>query len=148
MSDTSGNPVVVWFRTDLRVQDNLALNAAAETRRPIVFVYVHDYDTALRQRGGAQTWWLHHSLVALTANLSKLGARLILRSGNSSEQIKQIVIETNAHAVFWNRRYEPAVIARDAERAVGLLKVHIARTAELVGAALEGHGADQGGGLR
>ena len=41
-----------------------------------------------------------------------------------------------------------AVIARDTERAVGLLKVHIARTAELVGAALESRGADQGSDLR
>ncbi len=113
MSGTSGDPVVVWFRSDLRVRDNLALNAAAETGRPIICVYVHDHDTALRQRGGAQTWWLHHSLVTLSANLSKLDARLILRFGKSSDQIKQIVRETNAHAVFWNRRYDPQAIAVD-----------------------------------
>ncbi len=36
------NPVILWFRRNLRLHDNLALNAAAESGRPVVPVYISD----------------------------------------------------------------------------------------------------------
>ena len=35
-------PVIFWFRRDLRLSDNAALSAAAETGQPIVPVYIVD----------------------------------------------------------------------------------------------------------
>jgi deoxyribodipyrimidine photo-lyase len=57
---------------------------------------------------------LHHSLAALDDSLRKLGSRLIIRRGPTLETLRALVKETGAVAVFWNRRYEPSVIARDA----------------------------------
>jgi deoxyribodipyrimidine photo-lyase len=52
--DDDARPVIVWFRDDLRLSDNPALNAAAELGRPIVCVFVHDEKTeGLRPLGGA-----------------------------------------------------------------------------------------------
>lgn len=33
--------------------------------------------------------------------------------GDSGEVLSELITETGAEAVYWNRRYEPAVIARD-----------------------------------
>ena len=65
--------------------------------------------------GGASRWWLHQSLRALAARLLAAGARLIVRRGPAAETLSALAQETGADAVFWNRRYEPDVIARDAD---------------------------------
>jgi deoxyribodipyrimidine photo-lyase len=63
--------------------------------------------------GAASRWWLHQSLNGLQHSLSAQGAQLILRRGLSLPILEKLIAETGATAVFWNRRYEPAVIARD-----------------------------------
>ncbi len=96
-------PVILWFRRNLRLHDNLALHAAADTGRPVVPVYVSDdLDT-----GGASRWWLHHSLCALDTALREHGAGLIVRAGKPEELLPGIIEATGAESVFFARRYEP-----------------------------------------
>jgi len=38
----SGSPTIVWFRQDLRLQDNLALSAALRRGGAVVPVYIYD----------------------------------------------------------------------------------------------------------
>ncbi|MFZ2468858.1 MAG: deoxyribodipyrimidine photo-lyase [Parvibaculum sedimenti] len=102
--------VIVWFRQDLRLADNLALAAAVETGEPILPVYILDKEAML---GGASRWWLHGSLEALGGELEKRGAPLVLRRGLAADILPSLVAETKASAVFWNRCYEPTAIARD-----------------------------------
>ncbi|WP_104200255.1 deoxyribodipyrimidine photo-lyase [Cryobacterium sp. Y29] len=107
--DEPAGPVIVWFRDDLRVADHPALHAALARQRPIVAVYVFDDESpGVRPLGGAARWWLHQSLRSLAATLEKLGGRLILRRGAAAAIIAQIVHDTDAAAVFWNRRYGEA----------------------------------------
>jgi deoxyribodipyrimidine photo-lyase len=102
-------PVIVWLRDDLRVADNPALAAAVEQDRPVVVVYVLDeVSPGIRPHGGASRWWLHHSLEALAANLRRLGGELVLRRGAAISEIGTLVEETDAAAVYWNRRYSAA----------------------------------------
>ncbi|MBX7199162.1 MAG: deoxyribodipyrimidine photo-lyase, partial [Rhodospirillaceae bacterium] len=108
----SSAPIIVWFRQDLRLADNPALIAAAETGRPLIPLYIWD-DTLDWAPGGASRWWLHGSLESLSANLAKRGAALILRRGRAAAVLDQVVAETGADAVYWNRCYEPAAIRRD-----------------------------------
>ncbi|MHA7143126.1 cryptochrome/photolyase family protein [Arthrobacter sp. TmT3-37] len=97
---------LVWFRDDLRVSDNPALAAAAESGDDVVACYVLDEDTeGIRPLGGASRWWLHHSLAALTASLAELGVPLVLRRGPAGEVLPRLVDECSARAVVWNRRY-------------------------------------------
>ena len=63
--------------------------------------------------GGASRWWLHHSLEKLAADLEARGVHLVLRSGPSDKVIANLVEETGASAVFWNRCYEPFARKRD-----------------------------------
>lgn len=106
---------IVWFRQDLRLADNPALRAAAEAGAVLpVFIYAPE-EEAPWEPGGASRWWLHYSLHALDERLRELGSRLIIRRGPTKDALLKLVKESGATAVFWNRRYEPAVIARDKE---------------------------------
>jgi len=112
---SSSQPIIVWFREDLRLSDNPALLAAASTGAPIVCVYVLEEPAdGRRELGGASRWWLHHSLLALKDSLKKCGCPLLLRRGDAGEIIRTVVEEIDAGAVFWNRQYEPWAQKRDA----------------------------------
>ncbi|KCZ51706.1 cryptochrome/photolyase family protein [Hyphomonas pacifica] len=104
---TQSSPAIVWFREDLRLTDNPALQAAVSSGRPLVLLYIHDEETkGLRKLGGASKWWLDKSLKALAADIEDAGAQLTLRSGKSADVLDQVIEETGAEAIFWNRRYE------------------------------------------
>jgi deoxyribodipyrimidine photo-lyase len=104
---------LLWFRQDLRLADNPAL-AAAVAHGAVIPLYMLD-DTVDERwpLGGAQRWWLHRSLASLQSSLSELGSQLVLRRGAAQAILEQIVSEHQIDAVFWNRCYEPASIARD-----------------------------------
>lgn len=107
-------PTLYWFRRDLRLQDNPAFQSALLQGGPILPVYIHDEEGEGRwPTGGASRWWLHHSLVSLQTSLAKLNSRLLVRTGASKEVLEKLCEETGANSVYWNRRYEPSIIARD-----------------------------------
>lgn len=105
---------LVWFRTDLRLADNPALEAAVKCGGAVVPVFIHaPQEEVPWSPGAASRWWLHQSLESLDESLRGMGSRLIIRRGSTIESLRALVKETSATAVFWNRRYEPVVIARD-----------------------------------
>ncbi len=110
---------LLWFRQDLRLDDNAALAQAVTAGHEIVPVYIWaPHEDGSWAPGGASRWWLHHALEDLDAQLQERGAsRLILRRAqpdDSSESIlRDLAKTTGADAIYWNRRYEPAAIARD-----------------------------------
>ena len=56
-------PAIVWFRLDLRLADNPALEAAVKNGGAVIAAYVHDPEAEGSWRpGGASDWWLHHVL--------------------------------------------------------------------------------------
>ena len=114
------SPVIVWFRQDLRLADNLALTHAAETGRAIIPVYILDQGPGVRPMGAASLWWLDKSLRALDATLRARGSRLILRHGDSEAVLRRLIEETGAGTVFMNRLFEPDAFARDADIAHAL----------------------------
>jgi deoxyribodipyrimidine photo-lyase len=116
------NPTIVWFRQDLRLQDNPALIAALKSGGPVLPVYILDEATEGDwPPGGASRWWLHHSLARLDASLRERGSRLLLAKGDSGAVLRSLLKQSGASAVNWNRRYEPAIIARDKKLKAALL---------------------------
>jgi len=100
------SPTLFWFRDDLRLSDNPGLAAACESGAPLILLYVYDDSgDGPRLLGGAARWWLHHSLASLSADLAKLGQRLVLRRGPARRILPDIVRPTGVHRVVWNRRY-------------------------------------------
>lgn len=102
MADTQ----LVWLRQDLRLADQPAFAAAME-RGPVVALYVLDDEAPGRWAiGGAQRWWLHHSLASLGRDLEERGGALILRRGKAAEVVRQVAEELSAQ-VHATRHYEP-----------------------------------------
>ena len=107
-------PIIVLFRNDLRVSDNRALAAAADTGKPVVPLFILDEEAPdARRAGAASRWWLHHSLAALGKSLEKFGSRLFLRRGKTERIVAEAIKATGADTVFWNRRYAPWDISVD-----------------------------------
>ena len=107
-------PVIIhWFRRDLRLCDNSALQAAVQSGAQIVPVYVlstwqqsHGWTGPLRQQ------FLCGCLESLALNLESLGSRLILRAGDAVEELEKLVRDTGAEAVSFNREVCTTIEAR------------------------------------
>ncbi|HTS17844.1 MAG TPA: deoxyribodipyrimidine photo-lyase [Verrucomicrobiae bacterium] len=107
-------PSIVWFRLDLRLADNPALDAASKRGGPVVPVFIWAPEEEGKwPPGAASRWWLHQSLLALDSRLRAVGSRLVIRRGPTLRALRALMKETGADAVFWNRRYEPALVERD-----------------------------------
>src|SRR5262245_56157712 len=107
------NPCLVWVRNDLRLHDNPALLAASKSGRPVIvcFIWSED-DQEPYPLGGASRAWLHDSLIEFNKSVKN---KLILRKGRYLAALEELISQTNARSVFWNRRYEPHLISQDQE---------------------------------
>lgn len=99
---------IVWFRNDLRLEDNPALLYACK-RGVVIPLYIwNSQNQDDWKMGAASRWWLHYSLSALQTSLQeKLGLKLIIREGDPVEVLRQVVLESHSDSLFWNRHYEP-----------------------------------------
>jgi len=103
-----------WFRRDLRLTDHPGLLEAVASAERVIPVYVHaPEEEGPWQPGAASRWWLHRSLIALSAQLERLGSRLVIRRGPSRQALAKLASETGASSVHWTRLYEPALAERD-----------------------------------
>ncbi|MFX0540947.1 cryptochrome/photolyase family protein [Roseovarius sp. S4756] len=109
MSDSK--PTLLWLRRDLRLSDHPAFTAALEAGGPVIPVFIHD--AAVEALGAAPKWRLGLGLEKLAETLEAKGSRLILRSGDALEVLRDLIQETGAGAVHWSRLYDPGAIARD-----------------------------------
>ncbi len=117
-------PSLVWFRLDLRLRDNSALAAAIDRGGPVIPVFIWAPEEDGRwQPGAAARWWLHQSLVELSRDLAAAGSRLVILRGDSLRVLRKLAKHTQAEAVYWNRRSEPAAFARDAAIGSALRKL-------------------------
>jgi deoxyribodipyrimidine photo-lyase len=108
---------LLWLRQDLRLDDQPALIAAAAAGT-VVPVYILDDDApGAWAIGGAQRWWLHHTLDALAKALEARGSKLILRRGDAVATLAALMDETGAGQIHAIRHYEPWW--RKAEAALG-----------------------------
>jgi deoxyribodipyrimidine photo-lyase len=112
MSQTS---TILWFRKDLRIADNCALAAAIEAGGPIIPVFIcAPQEAGDWPPGAASNWWQHQALTNLGDAWRVRGGQLVLRAGDSLAELRDLVDQTGATRVFWNRRYEGPLRAVDA----------------------------------
>ena len=100
----------MWFRRDLRAHDNVALAEALARcgRVHCVFVFDTDILDALPRRD-RRVVFIRESLAELAAKLPGL----TVLQGRAADEIPRLARELGVQAVFTNRDYEPAAIARD-----------------------------------
>ena len=103
-------PTLMWFRQDLRLQDNPALSYAI-AQGDILPIYILDTQNSGKWGlGGASKWWLHQSLSSLNESLN---GKLQFFQGCPLELIPDILEKTGITSIVWNRCYEPWQIKRD-----------------------------------
>jgi deoxyribodipyrimidine photo-lyase len=105
---------LVWFRRDLRVQDNPALSAACRDCTDIVPLFVFD-EPLLQSRvfGSFCVGFMLGCLENLRQSLNDQGLNLVWRLGEPVETVTRLAMELRVDRVYWNRDYEPAAIQRD-----------------------------------
>ena len=102
---------ILWFRQDLRLKDNPALNHAARHYDLIIPIFIlDDAEAGPWKRGAASRWWLHESLKRLNTSLD---GKMVFYAGNAQDILEKLIETTKARAVFWNRCYEPWRKTRD-----------------------------------
>ena len=108
----SPDKVLVWFRKDLRLNDNPALARALTSGKKIIPIFVWDKEEGGDWKAGsASRLWLHHALNSLSESIGKLGGRLILAKGKPAQILPSIARETQAKEVLYGRVYDPGGLA-------------------------------------
>ncbi|WP_299203994.1 deoxyribodipyrimidine photo-lyase [uncultured Amphritea sp.] len=103
-------PVIVWLRHDLRLADNPAIFYAAQ-QGAVIPVFIDDTSQLGNwNTGAASRCWLHHSLESINHEFE---GQLRLFKGNPQDVLTQLIKDTGAQAIYWNRCYTPHAIARD-----------------------------------
>ncbi|WP_424932298.1 cryptochrome/photolyase family protein [Amaricoccus macauensis] len=109
MEETS--PLIYWIRRDLRLTDHPGLDAARQSGRPVIPVFILDPET--EGIGAAPKWRLGLGIDAFRTRLEEIDSGLVLRRGKALDVLRALVEETGAGAVHWTRLYDPAAIKRD-----------------------------------
>ncbi len=113
---------LMWFRRDLRAQDNAALSHALRTCRQLWCVFVFDRKILdPLPRKDRRVHFIRESLVDLDAQLRTLGEQqgaagvgLIVCHASSLEALPALALQLQVQAVFINHDDEPAALERDA----------------------------------
>ncbi|KAH7849049.1 hypothetical protein Vadar_012238 [Vaccinium darrowii] len=111
---SSGGCSIVWFRRDLRVEDNPALAAGVRSGAVVaVFIWAPE-EEGHYYPGRVSRWWLKHSLALLDSSLRSLGTSLITkRSTDTVSSLLDVVKSTGATQLFFNHLYDPLSLVRD-----------------------------------
>jgi deoxyribodipyrimidine photo-lyase len=105
---------IVWYRRDLRLNDQPALTAACGECDEVIPLFVFD-EPLLQSRvfGSACVNFMLGCLEDVAASLTVRGLTLQWRRGEPVEEVIQASREWNVDVVYWNRDYEPGAIERD-----------------------------------
>lgn len=101
---------ILWFRQDLRLADNPALQKAVSLGEVLPVYILDDVTEGVVPMGGASRWWLHESLQRLNKSLA---GKLWVAEGDPLKILPELAMKHGAAAVCWNRCYEPWRISRD-----------------------------------
>ncbi len=97
--------ILVWFRNDLRVCDHEPLWKASQKAEVIPY-YCFDVRQFVATRyafpktGSFRTKFLLESIADLSAQIEKLGGKLLVETGKPEERITQLVAELGIDAVY------------------------------------------------
>ena len=109
---------LVWFRSDLRLQDNPALRNAFEQAKNVHAVFIFS-NNQLKKHNEANVKidFLKSNLFLLEEKLNKLNVPLtIINSGgfdNDASLIEQFIEKKNIKKVFWNNQFGEDEAIRD-----------------------------------
>ena len=115
-----GKVTVCWFRRDLRLEDNTALNRALESGNPVLPVFI--FDTEILDElptDDARVTFIYRELEKINRELGSGGSSIRIFRGEPLQIWRELLDRYQVDSVFVNRDYEP--YARERDREVGEL---------------------------
>ena len=103
-----------WFRRDLRLEDNVGLFYALESKYPVIPLFI--FDEAILDslpKNDARVGFIHDSLSNINQKLQELGSSLLVKTGKTNAIWQVLLKEFDVKEVFFNKDYEPYAILRD-----------------------------------
>lgn len=105
---------VFWFRRDLRLNDNRALQHALNSGIPILPLFIFDEEiTDELSADDARVSFIYKTLIEINKDLQEQGGSLLCLKGKPEVIWNELLSEYDISEVFVNRDYEPYAIARD-----------------------------------
>lgn len=105
---------VFWFRRDLRLEDNSALDNALGAGLPVLPVFI--FDTNITDELAADDQRINfilEMLESINKMLTRQGSSMLILKGDPLISWKTLTASFDIHSVFINKDYEPYAIQRD-----------------------------------
>ncbi len=115
---------IFWFRRDLRLEDNTALNYAIKEDKPLLPIFIFDKNILdkLEDKNDARVSFIHKRIDEMSKKLSKVGSSIKTFHSSPLEAFKYLTDNFDIDSVLTNRDYEPYALQRDSEIEVLLKK--------------------------
>ncbi|MCS4534296.1 cryptochrome/photolyase family protein [Neisseria montereyensis] len=105
---------LIWFRRDLRLFDNTALQTAIRQGLPVVGVFIFDNDAdPLLHTNHRRASFIYDSVQAFQTALNEKNIPLYILHGAAEQEIPKLAAQLHATAVICAEDYEPQSTARD-----------------------------------
>ncbi len=101
---------IFWIREDFRIENNPALSFATQNHDNVIALYIYNNNDFDNKRE-AQKWWVSKSLETLKKELSDYKINLEIVKGDELEIFSKFN-KKDKLSVYWNKIYEPDVIAK------------------------------------
>lgn len=103
------NRILVWFRNDLRIQDNETLSRAIQSGIQVIPVYCFDprmyANTSLgfSKTGAIRAKFILESITDLRTSFQKIGGDIIILQGKPEVEIPRLAEQVMADAIFFSK---------------------------------------------
>jgi deoxyribodipyrimidine photo-lyase len=105
---------IFWFRRDLRLDDNTALNNALSKGIPVLALFI--FDTSIISElpvDDPRISFIYDILSGINNALVKNNSSLLILKGDPEAVWRKLVLSYEINSVFINKDYEPYSISRD-----------------------------------
>lgn len=108
------NVTLFWFRRDLRLEDNTALQAALENNPHVLPLFIFD-ENILQQlpEDDSRVNFIHHTLQKIDQRLKEHHSSLLIKKGKPEDVWKALITNYTIKNVYINKDYEPYALKRD-----------------------------------
>jgi deoxyribodipyrimidine photo-lyase len=118
---------IIWFRRDLRLNDNAALYHSLKTGKQVVPIFIFDSNILrqLEDKHDRRVSFIYAALLEMQEALIKFGSSLEVYYGSPLEVFQKLADKYQIEGVYTNHDYEPYAQERDLSIASFLESKHI-----------------------
>jgi deoxyribodipyrimidine photo-lyase len=103
-----------WFRRDLRLEDNVGLFHALQSKFPVIPIFIFD-DEILDKlpSNDARVGFIHDNISKMNVELLDSNSSFLVKKGKTLKVWESLMQEFDIKEVFFNKDYEPYATKRD-----------------------------------